>query len=68
METMERQAAIIGYTNKIIEAIDAFRWSGVPDDIIIKRIYYLCKFEKTQAEREIDMKLDAMEREIVDVE
>lgn len=62
---MEKEATIISYSNRIIEAIDAFRDSGAPDEIIIKRIYHLCRFERMQAEQKIDMKLDAMEKEMV---
>ena len=31
---MDKDAMTIQWMDRIIEAIDAFRWSGVPDDVI----------------------------------
>ena len=59
---MDRQSQIIIDMNNIMEAIDSFRAAKTPDKVIVSRIYHLCKFEREQAERKIDMKLDEMER------
>lgn len=58
---MDKDVITIQWMDRIIEAIDAFRWSGVPDDVIVKRIYHLCKFERQQAQNNIDAALDALE-------
>ena len=59
---MDRENQIIIDMDRIIECIDAFRWSGVSDEIIVKRIYHLCRFERSEAQKRIDAKLDAMEK------
>lgn len=59
---MDRQSQTIHDMNLIIEAIDSFRAAKTPDKVIISRIYHLCKFEKEEAQKQIDMKLDEMER------
>ena len=55
---MDKDAMTIQWMDRIIEAIDAFRWSGVPDDVIVKRIYHLCRFERQQDALEERMKSD----------
>lgn len=58
---MDRQSQIIQDMNRIIEAIDSFRAAKTPDKVIVSRIYHLCKFELTEAQKQIDMELDEME-------
>jgi len=60
---MDRQNQIIIDMTRIMEAIDSFRAAKTPDKVIVSRIYHLCKFELTEAQKKIDMKLDEMERE-----
>ena len=60
---MDRQNQIIQDMNRIIEAIDSFKAAKTPDKVIVSRIYHLCKFELTEAQKKIDMKLDEMESE-----
>ena len=59
---MDRENQIIIDMDRIIECIDAFRWSGTSDEIIVKRIYHLCRFERNEAQKRIDAKIDAMEQ------
>lgn len=59
---MDRESQIIQDMNRIIEAIDSFKAAKTPDEVIASRIYHLCKFEKEEAQKKIDMKLDEMER------
>lgn len=59
---MDRENQIIIDMDRIIECIDAFHWSGVSDEIIVKRLYHLCKFERSEAQKRIDAKIDAMEQ------
>lgn len=58
---MDREHQIILDMSQIIGAIDAFRYNGTSDEIIVKRIYHLAKFEMAEAQKHIDMKLDEME-------
>lgn len=58
---MDRQHQIILDMSRIIEAIDTFWYNGTSDEIILKRIYHLAKFELAEAQKQIDMKLDEME-------
>lgn len=60
---MERQHQITIDMQKIIEAIDSFRSYKTDPDTIVSRILALAVYEKRQAELQIDMKLEAMERE-----
>ena len=60
---MDRQSQIIQDMNRIVEAIDSFKSAKTPDKVIVSRIYHLCKFEREEAQKQIDMKLDEMERE-----
>lgn len=60
---MDRQSQIIQDMNRIIEAIDSFRAAKTPYKVIVSRIYHLCRFEREEAQKQIDMKLDEMERE-----
>lgn len=61
---MDRDAITIQWMDKIIEAIDTFRWSGVSDEVIVKRIYHLCRFERQQAQQNIDEELDELEKRL----
>ena len=63
---MDRYNQIIIDMQRVMEAIDTFKYHKTPDAIIIKRIYNLAKFECQEAQKRIDMKLDAMEREFKD--
>lgn len=62
---MEYEAATIDFANKIIDAIMAFKEYKSPDNVVVSRVYHLCVFEKRNAQLKIDMKLDAMEKEMI---
>lgn len=63
---MDKEAVVIDYCSRMIEMIDGFRWAGTSDEIIVKRIYHLCRFERNEAQKKIDEKLDEMEQQIKD--
>ena len=60
---MDRLNQIIIDMTRIMEAIDSLRAAKTPDKVIVSRIYHLCKFERGEAQKQIDMRLDEMERE-----
>lgn len=62
---MEYEAATIDFADKIIDAIRSFKDHKTPDNVVMSRIYHLCIFEKRNAQLKIDMKLDAMEKEMI---
>lgn len=59
---MDRENQIIIDMERIIQAIDAFRDYGTPPELIVKRIYHLAEFERQQAQRRIDERMDELER------
>lgn len=61
---MDRLNQIIQDMQKIVEAIDSFRSYKTDPETIVSRIRALAVYEKNQAELQIDMKLEAMEREL----
>lgn len=62
---MEYEVATIDFADKIIDAIRSFRAHKSLDNVVVSRIYHLCVFEKRNAQLKIDMKLDAMEKEMI---
>lgn len=60
---MDRQNQIVIDMQKIIDAIDSFRSYKTAPETIVSRIRALAVYEKQQAELQIDMKLEQMERE-----
>lgn len=61
---MDREAATISVASDILDVIATLRKHNAPDDVIVKRIKALCKYKREQAELNIDMALDAMEKEM----